>query len=307
MTNLAETVGFSDDQMVPLKDLCVPVWDAGVVHGVMVSEQIRTFGLQPFLLDRHFARWKRGLDLLGIPLPCDYPALCDRIERLIDHNSRCLPADSEQGVCFFATPGDQQSMAWNTQAQHSVTSGRFVAHSFPLQVEQWRHGYRMGVTLTTTDIRDVPEACWPKSIKVRSRLHYYLAQCQASKIQPGSYPILLDEKACVSDSAIGSLAGYLEGQGIIVRPATQRYDSISLGYVIDLANELDIPILEREFTIDDLRQFDEAFLVSTPWCIFPVASVDQREIGSSRPGRQRFGVFRRLMEAWSQSVGQSIA
>jgi len=307
MTKPSEPMGFCDERLVPLREMSVPVWDAGLVHGTLISEQLRTFGAKPFLLDRHFDRWVRGLHLLGIASACDYPTLCHRIDTLIEVNSALLPAHAEQGICFFASPGDQFSFVWDTQSESRHPSSRFFAHSYPLKPEGWLNNYQDGVSLITTSIREVPDQCWPKSVKIRSRLHYYLAQRQSTDQQPGSFPILLNDHGQIADSAIGSIVGYQKEEGIIVRPASQRYGSTTVRFLLDLASELDIPISDREFTIGEALRFDEMFLVSTPWCMFPIASIDQRPIGEPQtPRNVRFGMFRRLLEAWSDVVGVPI-
>lgn len=301
-----QPVGICGDRFVQLSQLTLPVTDAGFVHGVTVAEQVRTFRQRPFLLERHYQRWCRGLAALELQPLCTFQQLSQRIEQLVAMNAKFLPADAEQGVCFFATPGSM--MAWNwpcgptsVEASSVHAQPMFYAHSYPLPVGRWQSSYRQGIDLVTTQIRQVPQECWPVDIKVRSRLHYYLAQNQSRSILNGSYPILLDEHGTVSDSAIGSILGYTDSQGLIVRNPLQRYASISLGYTLELAGNLGINVTEHNFSVAELQSFDEAFLVSTPWCILPVATVD-----SQRLKKSGFPVFRRLMQAWSNRVGVDI-
>jgi branched-subunit amino acid aminotransferase/4-amino-4-deoxychorismate lyase len=232
--------------------------------------------------------------------------LSQRIEQLVAMNASFLPDDAEQGICFFATPGPLVAWNWpsgqaSAEAVPVHAQPVFYAHSYPLPVGQWQSSYQQGIDLVTTQVRQVPQDCWPGDIKVRSRLHYYLAQKQSRSILNGSYPILLDEHGTVSDSAIGSILGYNDSQGLIVRKPLQRYASISLDYTIELAGNLGLNVTEYNFSVVELQSFDEAFLVSTPWCILPVATVDSRSLKNSG-----FSVFQRLMQAWSDRVGADI-
>ncbi len=275
----------------------MPVFDSGFIHGVSVAEQVRTFGSRPFLLDRHYARWQRGLELIGLDPPCSFEDLERRITQLVRLNARLLPEGAEQGICFFATPGNQASLLWSRE----TPTTRFFAHTYPLPIERWQASYERGVALVTTPIRDVPDECWPKSVKIRSRLHYFLAQRAADGMQPGAFPILLDQEGWVADSAIASIAGYTSQSGLIVHPKFDRFDSISIEFLTGLAEEMGLRVSEQKFSVPELCRFDEVFLVTTPWCIFPVATID----GQAIKRQSTFPIFSRLMSAWSKAVGNS--
>jgi branched-chain amino acid aminotransferase len=303
----SEPAGLIDDTLVPLAQLRVSAVDRGFIHGITVSEQVRTFRQQPFLLDKHYQRWARGLDAIGLKPPCSAETLAARIEKLIGINAAFLPPDCEQGICFFATVGAQPSFCWPGSEGASQQAQCFV-HSYPLPSDHWQEHYERGVHLRTTAVQDVPAQSWPTTVKIRSRLHYYLAQREAEQIQPGCHPILLDWQGQVSDSAIGSIIGYHRSEGLVVRPKSIRYWSISVDFVLELAASLGIQICERLFSVPELQEFDEAFLVSTPWCIFPVSTIDGRSLVDSRTlvSHERFAIHRQLIDAWSACVGVPI-
>jgi branched-chain amino acid aminotransferase len=294
-----EPICFCMGQLLPLKQLCIPASDIGFIHGVTVSEQVRTFCGNPFLLDKHFDRWCRGLKALQLAAPCDLVSLQTIIQQLLEHNARLLPANSEQGICFFSSPG-QADLGWMPATTNEPT---FSAYSYPLPIGKHRQLYRSGVRMVTTSIRDVPVDCWPNSVKIRSRLHYYLAQQQARAVSPEAHPILLDLQSTVSDSSIASIVGWTQHDGLIVRPAEQRYSSITVGFLIELAQQLGIPITERTFSVAQLQNFTEAFLVSTPWCFYPIQQVDDVQLAGHSQG---FPMFTKISKAWESNVNGSI-
>lgn len=307
--NFGQPVGLAGDTLVPLSHLSVSVLDAGFIHGVTVSEQVRTFRQEPFLLREHYRRWVRGLVTVGLQAPCSLEELASRLQRLIHINARFLPPDAEQGICFFSTPGPQSSFLWSgcmpDSLETCIEPATCFAHSYPLPVERWKSSYQQGVHMSTTSVQDVSSESWPQSVKIRSRLHYFLAQRQAEAIRPGSHPILLDSKGMVSDSAIGSVVGYDRREGMIVRPSDQRFSSISVDFVVELATSLGICVTQRPFSVRELQSMQEAFLVSTPWCLLPVASIDGKALkGSSN--RKPFEVASQLLAAWSDRVGVTL-
>ncbi len=221
--------------------------------------------------------------------------------QLIALNSKFLEDNTEQGICFFSTPG-VNNFGWNG-IQEQLLSPTFFCYTYPLNLTAHRELYQNGVHLVTTPIADVSSHCWPKSVKIRSRLHYYLAQQYATEQSIGAKPILLDDEGWVSDSSIASIVGWSETEGLIVRPRADRYASISVGFLVELCEKIGIKITERLFSVDDIKQFDEVFLASTPWCLCPIQQVDDELLDAVQDG---FRMFHKLMHAWEDAAGGSI-
>lgn len=73
-------------------------------------------------------------------------------------------------------------------------------------------------------------------------------------------------------------------QGRICAPnRRQVLGGVSMETVLELADQLDIPWEEGDFTTHDVYTADEAFLTSTPFCLIPVVSLNGVNIGSGTP------------------------
>lgn len=288
-------MGYRNADLVPLSEMAVPVTDVGLINGVIVSEQLRTFRSRPFLLKEHYERWLTGLALIGLATPISLDQLSSRLDQLISINSAVLTG--EQGVCFFSTPGSNSS-------QMGRSGSTFYAYCYELDTELHRRNYACGVCLKTVGTLDVSERSWPKSVKIRSRLHYYLAQREvAEEPCPTCFPLLLDESGYVSDSSTASVVGWHDSQGLLVRPAQDRFSSVSIEFLIQLCQQLDIPVVQRLFDCDELASCSEILLASTPWCLYPVSHFN----GSPTSGNQRgFPVFRLIMQQWQWAVACTI-
>ena len=77
---------------------------------------------------------------------------------------------------------------------------------------------------------------------------------------------------------------------------------ISRAVVAELAGDLGVGFVERDFQVFHVINADEAFTASTPYCLMPVTRVNARTIADGRPGR----VYRRLQAAWNEKVGVDI-
>ena len=54
--------------------------------------------------------------------------------------------------------------------------------------------------------------------------------------------------------------------------------------MLSLANEADMEVEERPFTLDEVRNAAEAFVTSATTFVTPVVSLDGEKIGDGKPG-----------------------
>jgi branched-subunit amino acid aminotransferase/4-amino-4-deoxychorismate lyase len=290
-------VAWCDGRIVPAASCLLPVGDAGFVLGATVTEQLRTFRGVPFLPGPHAARLEASLAALSIEPRWPTAEIFAAVADVAARNHSCVAADDDLGIVVFVTPGD-------LPAQHGGTGGpaRTVVHSFPLAFPLWADAYETGVALRTVATRQVPDACWPLSAKVRSRLHYYLADREASAAEPHAKAVLEHLDGRVSETSTANVAMVRRG-AILTPPPTDALPGVSLGHVRLLAESLGLPWEARSLTAADLATADEILLTSTPSCLLPATRLNGRPVGDGRPG----ATFRRLLEAWSRAIGVDIA
>ena len=160
---------------------------------------------------------------------------------------------------------------------------------------------RTGAHLVTPSIRHVPPQCYDPKMKYRSRMHYYLADQEARLVDPDASALLLDLDGNVTETSGANFL--LVERGTIVSPTLRNIlPGISRATVIELANRLGIPLVERDIQVFSVMNADEAFLTSTPYCLMPVTKINGVPIGDGTAGP----IFRRLIAAWSERVGLDI-
>jgi branched-subunit amino acid aminotransferase/4-amino-4-deoxychorismate lyase len=289
-------IAWIDRRVVPRGELTLPVGDAGFVLGATVTEQLRTFQGRLFLPDEHARRLAESLAIVGIEPPVPVDEIMRVAADVAAHNHRIGVAGHDLGVVAFVTPGD-------LPAQHGGRGAttRAAVHTFPLAFPLWARAYDEGVALRSTTVRQVPEACWPIRAKVRSRLHYFLADREAAAVEPGARAVLAHADGRISETSTANVAIVRAG-GIVTPPAADALAGISLGFARRLAAELGIRWDEASLTAADLAAADEILLTSTPSCILPATRYDGRAVGGGRPGP----VYRDVLAAWSAAVGIDI-
>lgn len=295
-------VAWLDGRFLPRAELSLPVGDAGFVFGATVTEQLRTFRGHVFLLDEHLRRLAESLAIVGIEPPRSFADVRDAAVRVAAHNhARAVAGHAapgpDLGLVIFVTPGD-------LPAQHGGRGSgpRAALHTFPLAFSLWAAAYEHGLSLRSVSVRQVPEACWPLRAKVRSRLHYFLADREAQAAEPGARAVLTHGDGRISETSTANIAVVRDGT-VVAPPPSDALPGVSLAYARGLAETLGIPWHESSLAVDDLITADEILLTSTPNCILPATRFDGRPVGGGRPGP----VFAALLAAWSRAVGIDVA
>jgi branched-subunit amino acid aminotransferase/4-amino-4-deoxychorismate lyase len=271
-----------------------------VVLGATVAEQTRTFRHQPWRLDQHLERLFRSLNYSGITIPQRLDELHSISLKLIANNSPLIHAEDDLGLIQFVTAGEYAGYARGLD-RTVRSSPTMCVHTFVLPFELWAAKLPQGVHLITPSVRQVPNECVSSQIKCRSRMHYFLAEQQARQVDPEASALLLDLDGHITETNAANFLMVECGQ-ILSPPAAKVLPGISRAFVIELAGRLGIGYSERDLVVDDVLKADEAFLTSTPWCLFPVTRLNGRQIGDGKPGP----VFRLLQQAWNAEVGIDI-
>ncbi|HYA89069.1 MAG TPA: branched-chain amino acid transaminase [Nitrospirota bacterium] len=95
--------------------------------------------------------------------------------------------------------------------------------------------------------------------------------------------MLLDTEGYVAEGSGENV--FMVRKGVIkTPPLTSILEGITRETIIQLAAELGMPLLEERFTRDELYIADEAFFSGTAAEITPIREVDNRTIGTGKPG-----------------------
>jgi branched-chain amino acid aminotransferase len=95
--------------------------------------------------------------------------------------------------------------------------------------------------------------------------------------------ILLDPEGYVSEGTGENIFIVRKGR-IKTTPLTSILEGITRNAVIDLAREQQILVVEERFTRDEMYIADEVFVTGTAAELTPVREIDNRRIGTGKPG-----------------------
>ena len=288
-------VCFLNGEYVPFHEACLPVYDLGVMQGASITERLRTFSHDPFGVTEHLQRLRQSLSLVnwtGVP---DVNDLETVIETVAAKNTPLIDSQADLSVVVFITAGQSVSESGGLVNMSVPT---VCVYSADLPFSRWHEWYTLGVDLILPDRLQVPARCVDPRIKMRSRLHWMLADQAARQINPAAQALLLDSDGFLTETSSGNLL--ILKKGILFCPCLEKVlNGITQQQVFEICRSIAIPIVEADLTENDLLAADEAMLTSSTYCIAPVRSVDGRSIGAAVPGK----ITLQLMDKFSELVG----
>jgi branched-subunit amino acid aminotransferase/4-amino-4-deoxychorismate lyase len=270
----------------------LPLWDLGVVAGAAVTEAGRTYAGRFLWAEAHVNRLCQSLKTLDFPQPWTPPQLLEAALSVVQNNCTALSPGSDLGVVLFSTAGSNSTyLGQRSNAAHTVI------HTYPLPFALWRKAFVEGACLRIPSVRQIPEDCFSVALKVRNRLHWWLADREAERLEPGSRALLTTHDGLLTETSTACL--FMVRNGCIQTPRAHVLESLSRDVVTELATALNLPLERCDLRPEQLLEADEVFLSSSPSCLTPVRRVEGQPIGREFPGP----VFRKLLHAWSSRTG----
>lgn len=251
MSNIGKdaTIGFLSGDWMPRSEMRIALEDFAFLQGVTAVERLRSYGGKLFQVPAHLARLQRCLTGLQIEAAdYDFDSL---LRELVVRNADWIATQTAFGVTLFVTPGlfhaDQPTVGLHCNALD------------PVRIARHQHE---GQPLVLTDVHQPSERCWPRSWKVRTRLHYYLADQAARKVHPEALGVLRDDDGSLTETSVANLA-IVAGETIVSPPRDRVLPGITQEFLQRHARLEGIPWRHQPLRPAELRQADEILLFGT--------------------------------------------
>ena len=285
---------YIDGQMLPASQAKVSVFDHGLLYGDGIFEGIRFYNGRVFRLEQHIRRLydcARAI-LLKIPLTPEemIAATCATVQAngLRDGYIRLVITRGvgPMGLSPFKCP---------------TPSVIIIADAISLYSEE---SYRTGLTMATVATRRPSHDILSPQVKSLNYLNNIMAKVEA--LQAGAEEgLMLNDVGLVAECTGDNI--FIVRDGAISTPplTAGALDGITRGTVFDIAQELGIPIRERDFSRHDVFIADECFLTGTAAEVIAAVKLDGREIASGKPGAITQQIIARFREL-TQTTGTPI-
>lgn len=292
--------------LVPEGEARISIYDSALMFGDMVFEMTRSFAGTQFKLRDHIDRLYAGLKILRIPLAVTPEEMEQAVADTIAANaaSGLFADDDEHRIMIDVSRGLLGIYQHNIAG---VAPGpNLIIADFPLRwtVAGMGRLFDHGINAVITSQRAIPASLLDPKIKNRSRIHYLMANIEASQVEgEDNWALLLDPDGFIAEGT-GDNFFIVKGRKVITPEGRNILRGISRAYVIEeLCPQLGFTIEERNIDPYDVMTADEAFMTGTPFCMLPVTRLNGSPIGSGKVG----AVFSDLLGQWSANVGVDIA
>ncbi len=257
-----ELIGHFNGEWVRNRELRLPINDIGFRQGVIAVERLRTYNGKAFVPDRHLNRWERTTTALHIGGLPNRGELRQLIEELLKRNQDFINDQGDVGVTVVATPGDgdgKSSLAMHLNViDHDTVSDRRID----------------GQPIMVTSVVQPPNESWSRDIKVRSRIHYYLADQTARAAHKDAIGVLVDSDDCVTETSSCNIAIVSDGE-ITSPPKDRVLSGVTQSVIEEIAAHENLTWNRRPLSKADLSGADEVLLMGTTGGIWFANRVDQ--------------------------------
>ncbi|MEF8915265.1 aminotransferase class IV [Natronomonas sp.] len=252
----------------------VSVDDRGFRYGDAAFETCRVYGGTVFAWERHLDRLEATCETLGMP--------------------EAVPDDIESRIDETLTANDLDDAYLRVSISRGVQPGKLTPHedvdpTVVVYVKPLPRGGTDGervwdapATVQSVTRRRPPDTVLPADAKTHNYLNGILARLELRRASREGYQpdeaLMRDTDGYLAEGATSNV--FFVDDGILRTPAEGSVlPGITRETVIELAEEEDFTVDSGQYTIDDLRGADEAFLTNSTWEIRPIATADGIDIG----------------------------
>jgi branched-chain amino acid aminotransferase len=299
---MAERKIYMNGEFVPEGQAKISIYDSSLMFGDMVFEMTRSFGGVQFKLREHLERLYAGLKILRIPLEMPIEEMEEHCHETIEANQSMFEEDDEHRLMIDVSRG----ILGIYQGVKGLSKGpNVIIADFPLRwtVAGMGHLFDSGINAVITSQRVIPGELLDPKIKNRSRIHYLMANIEASNIEgDDNWALMLDTDGFIAEGT-GDNFLIIKDNVIISPEGRNILRGVSRAYVMEeLAPQLSMQVVEKNIEPYDVYTADEAFMTGTPFCILPVTKLNGLPIGDGQVGDG----YKALLSKWSDSVGVDI-
>ena len=273
------SIYYVDGEFLPAAEAKIPVDDLSVLRGYGIFDYMRTYSGKPIFLKQHLKRLRQSADQIGLGLPWSLEELTEIVMQTLSRND-----NDESNIRIVVTGGSSPDFIT------PQGSPRLIVMITPLLKfpEVWTAD---GIKLVTLRFsRNIPGA---KSIDY---IQAIVAQ-QKARAQGAVEVVYVGRQNQVLEGTTSNIFAFA-GEALIT-PGDGILNGITRKTVIELA-EPKLNVVIRNLVLDELLGAKEVFITSSNRGVLPVVQIDDRSIGTGKPGDQT----RWLMNAFAEHTAK---
>ena len=267
-----------DGDLLDWSDAKIHVLTHTLHYGTGVFEGVRAYetsaGPAIFRLNDHTKRLFNSADLIGMSIPYSPEELNNAQANIVRENK--LNNAYIRPMCFYGSEG------------MGLRADNLKVH---VCIAAWDWGSYLGDDKITNGIKvkvtDFPKRCEKSMLHKAKASGNYLYSMLALKDALNSgfdEALILDVDNNVNEGSGENF--FMVKDGILYTPRDHTVlNGITRQTIIDISDDLDLEVFEKDISVDDVKVADEAFFTGTAAEVTPVVQVDQTKIGDGMTGK----------------------
>lgn len=283
---------YINGDLVPRDQARISVFDSGYLVGDGVWEALRLHDGVFVFVEEHLDRLFQGAKTIALDIGMTRQELHDALYQTIRANDM----EDHVHVRLMVTRGIKKTPSQDPRLTLSGPTIVIIAEHKVASPDTMQRGVRL---FTSTIRRGSPDYLDPR-LNCHSKLHEVMALVQA--LQAGAdEALMLDIHGFVSTCNATNFFMVKRGE---VWTSTGQYcmNGITRGKIITAGRQHGMVVREKNFSLTDVYDADEAFVTGTFGGLTPVTEVDGRAIGEAAPGP----VTQHLSSLYKQAIEQYV-
>ncbi|MCH8309544.1 MAG: aminotransferase class IV, partial [Chloroflexi bacterium] len=247
---MAEYTAYFNGEWIPFSEVKIDPMDRGFLVGDVVFDVARTFNGKSFRMKDHVDRLYRSLKYVRIDPGLSPEEMIDISEEAIERNEHLREEVGDHTIWQFVTRGPGE---WT----HNAGPPAVCVKVGPIGFSRFAKLYNDGASSAIARTRSFPVESLDPKVKHFSRMNFNLAELEVKDVDPDAWPILTDVDGNLTEGTGYNM--FLVTDGVIRTPGDRSIlQGISRAMVFDLADQLNLPIVEEDLQPYDLYTADEA-------------------------------------------------
>jgi len=256
------------DKIVDRSDVQIDIEDRAYQFGDGIYEAVCFYQGKLFTFDEHIDRLFRSAEKLEIHIPYSREKFRELLEELIVKNN------ASSGIIYLQVSRGTQPPRSHIYDEdlECVLTGSLVEKE-----RDTNHIYNGEKAIVLPDER------WLNcDIKTLNLLGNILAKKKASRL--GAYEAILARDGIVTECSHSNVHIIKDGVFITHQADNLVLHGITRKVILEIVQQLGIPIEERDYTVEELKAADEVIISSVVSEATPILQIDDKQIGNGKRG-----------------------
>jgi branched-chain amino acid aminotransferase len=293
---------YVNGRITPAQEAVIPVYDHGFVYGEGVYETMRTYNRVPFLFDRHVRRLRQSARHIDLDVPFDDATLARWMQETVDAAARADGGGNGEWYIRVLLTRGVGELSYDVKATPTPSLVIIVKPNEEPPARMATDGIRISLVDV---LRNHPGSVNP-IIKSNNLLNNALAM-QAAYRRGAEEALMCNYRGEISECSQSNFFMVRDGAALTPKSAAGLLEGVTRAFIFEVGREVGVPVRDEVLLPNDLETADEAFITSTTRELSPVTRIDDRVIGSGKPGPITMklweGYKRRAQELTRASVG----